>query len=68
MLKVQGHTDLYRDEATSAIINTSSDYSKYIEKRNLREQQAKELDGLKSEVSDIKQMMMLILEKLNDKT
>jgi hypothetical protein len=64
MLKVQGHSDLYRDESTSAIINTSDEYKKYLEQRNRRLQQSEEFNNLKSEVSDIKQMMQMILEKL----
>jgi hypothetical protein len=64
MLKVEGHSDLYRDESTSAIINTSDEYKKYLEQRNRRLQQSEEFNNLKSEVSDIKQMMQMILEKL----
>lgn len=67
MLKVKDHQDLYRDESTGAILNLSSDYDKYIQNRNLKLQQTKELDNLKSEVTEIKQMMSLILEKLNTK-
>jgi hypothetical protein len=67
MLKVKDHQDLYRDESTGAIINLSSDYDKYIQNRNLKLQQTKELDNLKSEVTEIKQIMSLILEKLNTK-
>ncbi len=65
MLKVQGHSDLYRDESTGAIINTSSEYDKYIQKRNLRKSQMQEINDLKSDVSEMKLMMSAILEKLN---
>jgi K+/H+ antiporter YhaU regulatory subunit KhtT len=65
MLKVKDHQDLYRDESSGAILNLSSDYDKYIQNRNLKMQQAKELETLKSEVTEIKQMMSLILDKLN---
>lgn len=67
MLKVQGHSDLYRDETTGAIVNVSSEYDKYIQKRNLRQAQKQEMDELKTEISDIKNMMSIILEKLNAK-
>jgi hypothetical protein len=67
MLKVQGHSDLYRDENTGAIINKSSEYDKYIQKRNLRRSQAQEINDLKSDISDMKLMMAAILEKLNAK-
>jgi hypothetical protein len=65
MLKVQGHSDLYRDESTGAIINKSSEYDKYIHKRNLRKSQAQEINDLKSDISEMKLMMNAILEKLN---
>jgi hypothetical protein len=67
MLKVQGHSDLYRDENTGAIINKSSEYDKYIQKRNLRRSQAQEINDLKSDISEMKLMMNAILEKLNAK-
>jgi hypothetical protein len=67
MLKVQGHSDLYRDENTGAIINKSSEYDKYIQKRNLRRSQVQEIDDLKSDISEMKLMMNAILEKLNAK-
>jgi hypothetical protein len=67
MLKVEGHQDLYREESTGAILNLSSDYDKYIHNRNLRMKQAQELETLKSDVVEIKQMMSLILDKLNTK-
>lgn len=68
MIKVKSHSDLYRDPETGAIINTSSDYTKYIQDRDARENKDKELESLKSDVSEIKNMMALILEKLNGKT
>ena len=67
MIKVQGHSDLYRDENTGAIINKSSEYDKYIQKRNLRKSQVQEINDLKSDISEMKLMMNAILEKLNAK-
>lgn len=67
MIKVKDHQDLYRDEETNAILNVSSEYDKYIQKRNLRLQEAQEMNNLKNDVSELKQMMSLILEKLNTK-
>lgn len=67
MLKVEGHSDLYRDESTLAIVSTSEDYKKYIDQRKKRMQQSQEFENLKSEVSEIKNMMQLILDKLENK-
>ena len=68
MIKVKSHSDLYRDEETGAIINTSSDYTKYIEATKEREAKEAEIESIKSDVAGMKHMMTLILDKLNDKT
>ena len=67
MIKVKSHSDLYRDEDTGAIVNVGSEYTKYIQERDARANKEIEIETLKSEVTDIKNMMLLILEKLNDK-
>lgn len=64
MLKVEGHADLYRDENTSAIINKSQDYKKYVEARNKRLNQDKKIESLETEISEIKFMLNAILEKM----
>lgn len=70
MLKVEGHSDLYRDEETKAIINTGDEYSKYVNQRNARVNQVKEIEALKASISDIKSdmndiksMLALLLNK-----
>lgn len=65
MLKVKGHPDLVRDEETKAIINTSSEYDKYIQNRKQKLNQAQEFDDLKDDVTELKQMMAQLLQKLN---
>jgi cell division protein FtsB len=65
MMKVQGHPDLFRDEETKAIINTSSEYDKYIQNRKQRSKQTQEFDDLKDDVTELKQMMAQLLQKLN---
>lgn len=67
MLKVEGHSDLYRDEETKAIINKSDEYSKYIHQRTLRMNQAEEIKNLKSDINEMKQMMSTLLELLNNR-
>lgn len=64
MLKVDGHIDLYRDESTKAIINTnSSEYSKYKSQQEFRLTQNQELLDLKSEVSEMKLLINMLLDK-----
>lgn len=69
-LKVHGHSGLVRDQSSNAIINTSNvEYINYMtqrkdsETKELRVQtQAKEIDNIKSELSDIKQLLTMLLK------
>lgn len=68
-IKVEGHEGLVRDASTGAIINTSrSDYQTYILARNRAMQreneisrQAEEINNLKQDVSEIKDLLLQIL-------
>lgn len=64
-LPVEGRPGLYRDTATNAIINMNKNAS--ASNRLAREkaiQRDKDIENLKSEVSDIKQLLNQILERL----
>ena len=69
LIPVEGHINFKRDSRTNAIINTnSSDYEKYISerenKKNLEEtvkNTVKELSELKSEIGEIKEMLLKII-------
>jgi hypothetical protein len=69
-LKVSGHDDLVRDTTSLAIVNTNvSAYTDYVNRRNaihqekqLIAQQSNEINNLKSELSDIKQMLNKLLK------
>lgn len=67
---------LFRDENSSAILNCSdSDYQKYLDlkitkmkevaKFNEMSQKINEIDQLKSDVNEMKEMMKLIINKLD---
>lgn len=70
-LKVTGHDKLVRDATSRAIVNTSKEeYNNYIiarqralQQKELIETQQKELDSLKSDVSEIKSLLKQLLEK-----
>ena len=65
MIRVEGHTDLYRDEKTGAIINDdSSGYSAYMKAKEKKLLEKQELDNMKKEISEIKEMLAKITEKL----
>lgn len=67
MLKVQGHSDLYRDEQTKAIINRSPEHDKYIQNRNRKLQEKQDIQDLKSEVTEMKAMLNLIVQNLKER-
>jgi cell division protein FtsB len=69
-LKVVGHDSLVRDSSTQAVINTNTtEYDEYINRRNAMEaeknqlkKQGEEINILKSDISEIKQMLSLLIK------
>ena len=75
LIPVEGNKGLFRDDGSSAILNCSdSDYEKYLELKNSKmkevsklnemKEKVNEIDQLKSDVSEMKDMMKLIIQKL----
>jgi hypothetical protein len=60
--KVEGNHNLRRDTASGAIINVSSDA---YHAAKMRRQKMMEMDDLKSEVSELKDIVMQLLKKLD---
>lgn len=53
--KVEGHSNLVRDEKTNAILNTNTnDYNHYIKLKRLKEDSSKRVETLENDVKDIK--------------
>lgn len=64
MLRVEGHSNLYRDDKTGAIINYDQiSYTQYVNSLNNRESQKREIINLKNELSEIKLLLQKLLEK-----
>ena len=64
MIRVEGHKNLYRDEKSGAIINTDSHgFSQYKKSRNIRLTQKEEIDSMKKDIEEIKNLLRLIVEK-----
>lgn len=62
MIRVKGHTNLYRDENSGAIVNCDSvAYNQYLNIVNNRESQKKELDMIKQDISEIKSLLRELL-------
>ena len=64
MIRVEGHKNLYRDEKSGAIINTDSHgYSQYKNSRNIKLTQKDEIDSMKKDIEEIKNLLRMIVEK-----
>ena len=64
MIRVDGHKHLYRDEKSGAIINTDSHgYSQYKKSKNIKSSQKDEIDSMKKDIEEIKNLLRLIVEK-----
>jgi recombinational DNA repair ATPase RecF len=65
LIKVKDSVGLFRDVKSRAIMNTSSvDYDKYMQRRNAILKEKQEVAVLKKEVTEIKDMLAKILEKI----
>ena len=65
MIPVKGHPNLYRDEETGAIINTdSSGFSAYQQAKRKKVLEREEIDTMKQEISEIKDMLAKIASKI----
>ena len=65
-LKVKDSGSLYRDEESGAIINCSnSQYDEYLKLKEQKMKELSEMDKLKDDVDELKDMMKLILSKLD---
>jgi hypothetical protein len=63
-LKVEGNDSLVRDTSSKAIINTNAkEYQNYVEKRNMMAKQKQEIDSLKKDMSEIKEMLATLIGK-----
>ena len=67
MKRVEGHKHLFREDS-GAIVNTDTNgYNQYVKLRTERRRQREEIDGLKQDISEIKSLLMEIINgpKLN---
>ena len=64
MIPVEGHKHLFRDEKSGAIINTDSHgFSQYKRAKNIRLSQKEEIDSMKKELEEIKELLKQISSK-----
>ena len=65
-IKVKDSGSLYRDEESGAILNCyNSEYDSYLKLKKQKIEEGNEMDKLKNDVDELKDMMKLILSKLD---
>lgn len=65
LIPVEGNSSLKRDNYSTAIINTDTgSYNSYLSQREKRIKEMQEIQNLKNDVSEIKKMLSVIMEKL----
>ena len=58
LIPVEGHTNLFRDRVTGAIVNTNtSGYSQYQQMKQRKQNERRELDTIKSDIEEIKTLL-----------
>ena len=65
MIPVKGHSNLFRDENTNAIVNTDKTaYQNYIDSRRVNSDKQAELDAMKQEIETLKLMLNDLASKI----
>tara|TARA_B100000214_G_C23500254_1_gene415828 strand:+ start:316 stop:519 length:204 start_codon:yes stop_codon:yes gene_type:complete len=65
MIPVKGHSNLFRDENTNAIVNTDKTaYQNYIDSRRVNSDKQAELDAMKEEIETLKLMLNDLASKI----
>tara|TARA_S200000501_G_scaffold85548_1_gene78214 strand:- start:4937 stop:5143 length:207 start_codon:yes stop_codon:yes gene_type:complete len=66
MKKVEGHSNLYRDEKSGAIINCDNQgYNQYVKSLKYRESKDKEIENLRKDIDEIKASLSILVNNLN---
>lgn len=66
LVPIENNKSLYRDSQSGAVVNcSSSDYEQYIQHKNQELEKLSEMEKLKNDVNEIKDIMKLILSKLD---
>lgn len=64
MIPVDGHKNLYRDDETGAIVNCDQfEYNQYMLIKKQKKKERSEIENLKNEISEIKSMILQLMEK-----
>jgi len=61
MIRVEGHKHLFREDSGAIVNNDTLQYNEYIRMRSERKKQREEIEGLKKDISEIKSLLMEII-------
>ena len=60
-MRVEGHKHLFREDSGAIVNNDTHQYNEYIRMRTERRRQREEIEGLKNDISEIKSLLMEII-------
>jgi len=64
MIPIEGYSHLFRDENSGAIVNcNTAEYEHYLKIKKLKTTQKEDIENLKSEVSEIKSLLMELINE-----
>lgn len=67
MIPVKENKGLFRDEKTNSIINCDDlQYEQYMKLKSIKTKEKTELEELKSDINEIKSVLKILLEKINN--
>jgi len=64
MIPIEGHPNLFRDESSGAVVNIdTTEYERYLKVKKKRNEEKQEIQNLKLEVSEIKNLLMELINE-----
>lgn len=64
MIPIEGYSHLFRDENSGAIVNCdTTEYERYLKIKKLKTTQKEDIENLKIEVSEIKNLLMELINE-----
>ena len=68
MIPVKGHSNLFRDENTNAIVNTDKTaYQNYLNTRRVNSDKQHDIDEMKREIQELKSLLNELVSKITSK-
>lgn len=66
IVNIEGHSGLVRDISSGAVVNVNrTEYENYIARKNQKATQSDEINNIKAELDQIKQMLQILIRDKN---